>query len=100
MQTRDFNQIVKNKFVGADELRRDLTNILARLPKEGGQMVVTQHGEPQAILMDFERYLDLLETLEDLQTPGFIESIHQGAKEIKEGKGISHEQLLKDLNLK
>jgi antitoxin YefM len=99
MHTQSIDKIIKSKFVGTDDLRRELTDILDKLPEQGGKMVVTQHGKPQAVLMDLDSYLDLLETLEDLQEPGFIESIHQGAKEIKQGKGIPHEQLLKDLKL-
>lgn len=99
MQTYSIGQLLNKKFIGTDDLRKRLTDILNKLPEEGGEIVVTQHGKPQAILIDLESYLDLQETLEDLQTPGFIESIHQVAKEIKAGKGITHEQLLKELEL-
>lgn len=98
MQTQLTN-ILQKKFIGTDDLRRDLTGILDKLSSEGGEIVVTQHGKPQAILLDLNSYLEFQETLEDLNTPGFIESIHQGAKEISEGKGINHEQLLKELKL-
>lgn len=100
MQTLSTADLIRKKYIGTDDLRKRLTEILDALPDEGGEVVVTQHGQPQAILLDLESYLDLYETIEDLQRPGFIESIHRAAREVKAGKGITHEQLLKNLKLK
>ncbi len=99
MQTLSLAKTLQKKFIGTDELRKGLTDILNNLSDKGGEIVVTQHGQPQAILIDLQSYLNLYETLEDLQKPGFIESIYEGLKEIDEGKGISHEQLKKNLGI-
>lgn len=97
MQT--LTNILQKKFIGTDDLRKDLTHILNKLPEEGGEIVVTQRGKPQAILIDLNTYLEQQETLEDLAEPGFIESMHKAAEEVRQGKGITLEQLKKDLNL-
>lgn len=99
MQTLNLADVLQKKFIGTEELRRQLSDILDKLPKEGGELVVTQHGIPQAVLIDLESYLNLYETMEDLQTPGFIESIHEGAREIDKGKGLTMAQLKKNLHL-
>lgn len=99
MQTQSVAQLLQKKFIGTDDLRRELTSILDKLPQEGGQIVVTQHGKPQAILLDLESYLNLHETLEDLQTPGLVESIYKGVAEIDHGQGLSLDQLKKNLKL-
>lgn len=99
MQTLNTAELIKKKFIGTDDLRKRLTEILDKLPEEGGEIIVTQHGKPQAILLDLESYLDLFEALEDLQRPGFIESIHEAAREVESGKGLTHEQLLKELGI-
>ena len=99
MQTLTTAELVQKRYIGTDDLRKRLSDVLTELPKMGGEIIVTQHGKPQAILLDVESYLDLYETLEDLQTPGFIESIHKAAEDVRKGKGITHEQLLKELKL-
>lgn len=99
MQTLDLAQILQKKFIGTDELRRDLTEILDKLPQEGGEVVITQHGQPQAIIIDLDSYLELRETLENLTTPGFIDSIHKNAAEVRSGKFVTLDQLKKDLSL-
>lgn len=90
---------LQKKFIGTDELRKNLTSVLDNLSKTGSEIVVTQHGKPQAVLVDLNVYLEQQETLEDLSRPGFIESIHKGAQEVRAGKGITMEQLKKDLDL-
>lgn len=100
MQTLSSADLIRKKYVGTDDLRKRLTEILDTLPQEGGEVIVTQRGQPQAILLDLESYLDLHETLEDLQDPGFIQSMHEAAEEVRAGKGITHEQLLKELKIK
>ena len=100
MQTLTTAELIQKRYVGSDDLRKRLTDILNKLPEEGGEIIVTQHGKPQAVLVGLESYLDLYETIEELLRPGFIESIHQEAKKVREGKGITHQQLLKNLKLK
>ncbi len=91
--------ILQKKFIGTDDLRRELTDVLSRLSRDGGEIVVTQHGKPQAVLLDMEAYLNLRETLADLQTPGLIESVYEGAREVDDGEGLSVEQLKRSLKL-
>ena len=100
MQTLSTADFIRKRFIGTDELRKELSDILDKLPNEGGEIVVTQHGKPQAVLVDLESYLNLYETLEDLQRPGFIESLHKEAEKVRSGQGITHEQLLKNLKIK
>ena len=97
MQTLTTAELIQKKFIGTDDLRKRLTDILDKLPEEGGEIIITQHGQPQAVLIDLQSYLDVYETMEDLQKPGFIESIHKGAREIEQGKGLTMDQLKKNL---
>ena len=99
MQTLTTVDLVRKKFIGTDDLRKRLTEILDTLPEEGGEIIVTQHGQPQAILLDLQSYLDLFEASQDLQKPGFIKSIHKAAREIEAGKGFTHKQLLEKLGI-
>lgn len=59
MQTFRFHSLLDKKFIGTDELRRNLTKILNELSQKGGELIVTQHGVPKAVLMDIESYIKL-----------------------------------------
>lgn len=67
MQTINFNSLLDKKFIGTDELRRNLTKILNELSQKGGEFIVTQHGIPKAVLMDIESYIKLEKRIEDIK---------------------------------
>ena len=98
MQTINISSLLDKKFVGADDLRKQLTSILTRLPKEGGELVITQHGTPQAVLMDVESYLELQEQLADTN-PELIKEINAAVADVKTGHGIPAERVFKNLGL-
>lgn len=66
MQT--LGKFLQKKFIGTDELRRNLTEILEKLPQEGGELVITQHGKPQAVLLSLEVYKRLMEQIQKAVT--------------------------------
>lgn len=96
MQT--LTNLIQKKFIGTDDLRRDLTNILNRLPDEGGEMVITQHGKPQAILVDIESYLEFQEQLAD-SNPKLIKEINEAIADVEAGNGISADEAFKQLGI-
>jgi prevent-host-death family protein len=90
---------IKKKFIGADDLRRDLSDILENMPREDSQLIITQHGKPKAILLDLNTYLQLVDIQEDVIQPGYIDTLYKELDAVKKGKGISHEELMKQLKL-
>lgn len=98
MQITNVFSLLDKKFIGTDDLRKQLTTILAKLPKEGGEIVVTQHGTPQAVLINIESYLELQEQLADTN-PELIKEINEAVADVKAGHGIPAEKVFKDLGL-
>jgi prevent-host-death family protein len=54
------------RIVGVRRLRDEIAAILEEL-SEAGAIIVTQRGEGRAVLMDLDRYNELLERLEYLE---------------------------------
>jgi prevent-host-death family protein len=52
--------------IGARQLRDELARVLSELGRVG-EIVVTQRGQGRAVLMDFDRYNELLDRLEYLE---------------------------------
>lgn len=98
MQTINLAEVLQKKFIGTEELRRQLSDILNKLPKEGGELVITQHGTPQAVLMDVESYLELQEQLADTN-PELIKEVNEAIADVKAGHGVPAEKVFKDLGL-
>ena len=66
---------------------------------QDSELVITQHGQPKAILLDLNTYLQLVDIREDVIQPGYIDSLYKERHAVKKGKGISHTDLLKELKL-
>lgn len=99
MQTYPLRQILKKRFIGADDLRRNLSDIIDKLPNEQSGIVVTQHGQPKAILLDLNTYLELTDIQEDVIQPGYIDSLYKELQKVRKGQGTKHKDLVKKLKL-
>ncbi len=99
MQTYTTAQILRKKFIGADDLRRSLSDIIEKFTDEKNEIVITQHGKPKAVLLDLNTYLSLIDIKEDIIQPGYIDSLYKELAMVKKGKGISHDELVKKLKI-
>lgn len=58
MQTSSPAELLRKKFIGTDDLRKKLTEVLSRLLEEK-EIIVTHHGIPKAVLLDLNYYLEM-----------------------------------------
>lgn len=55
------------KIVTVSELKANLASVMAQLATDATPIYVTQHGKPNAVLMNYKEYEALREKLEDLE---------------------------------
>ncbi len=67
-------------------LKRQATEILAKLQRDREPILITQHGVPSAYLLDVETYENLTRRM------SLLEGIARGEKAIEEGRIVSHAQ--------
>ncbi|HSE18321.1 MAG TPA: type II toxin-antitoxin system Phd/YefM family antitoxin [Pyrinomonadaceae bacterium] len=67
-------------------LKRQATEMLSQLEKDGEPIIITQHGIPSAYLVDVETF----ETLQRRMT--LLEGIARGEKAIEEGRSLTYKQ--------
>ncbi len=67
-------------------LKRQATEILAKLQRDREPILITQHGVPSAYLLDVETYETLTRRM------SLLEGIARGEKAIEEGRIVSHAQ--------
>jgi prevent-host-death family protein len=70
--------------------KNNMAEVLRRLNKNRGTMIITQNGEAKAALIDIKAYEDLQETL------AMLELIAQGNQSITEKRYRPAEQVLKE----
>lgn len=81
-------EILKHPFVGVHELRKNLTKLLSTVKEDGREVVITQQGKPVALLIEIEKYLEMVEALKEFSDPQYLAALLQARREIREGKGV------------
>lgn len=81
-------EILKHPFVGVHELRKNLTKLLCTVKEDGREVVITQQGKPVALLIEIEKYLEMVEALKEFSDPQYLAALLQARREIREGKGV------------
>ena len=81
-------EILRYPFVGAHELRRNLTKLLSSVKEDGTEVVITQQGKPVALLIEIEKYLEMVQALKEFSDPEYLAALLEARREIRGGKGV------------
>jgi antitoxin YefM len=68
------------------DVKNRLSEVIERLEREHGRVVITKHGRPAAVLVSVEDLESLEETLEILSDPRLMADIREAEAELAAGK--------------
>jgi antitoxin YefM len=82
--------------VSLAEVKNRLSEVVERVGREHGRVVITKHGHPAAVILSVEDLESLEETLEILSNPVLLAEIRQAEVEAAEGRTepLTREQAL------
>lgn len=83
--------------ISATNARIKLYDILDDVDKLSKRIAITSHGKTKAVLVNADELEGLEETIEILNDKRAMASIKKSMQEIKEGKLIPLEEVIKDL---
>ncbi|HEY3980448.1 MAG TPA: type II toxin-antitoxin system Phd/YefM family antitoxin [Streptosporangiaceae bacterium] len=64
------------------EVKNRLSEVVDRLEREHGRVVITRHGHPAAVVISLEDLESLEETLDVMDSPAVLNDIREGLAEI------------------
>jgi antitoxin YefM len=67
------------------EVKNRLSEVVDRLEREHGRVVITKHGRPAAVMLSLEDLESLEETLAVLSDPGLMAAIAEADAEVATG---------------
>lgn len=79
--------------VPLSEAKTHLARLLAEVEELGEQVVITRSGRPAGVLLAYDEYEGLLETLDLLADPDLSAAIRMGLDEAARGELLSHEEV-------
>jgi prevent-host-death family protein len=85
-----------DEYVPVSLAKGRLLEVLRQLEKHHGKIMITKNGLPKAVLISYEDFEGLLETIDILADAETVKGIRQGLKDIKAGKMLGLEETFKD----
>lgn len=78
------------------DVKNRLSEVIDKLEREHGRVVVTKHGRPAAVMLNIDDLESLEETLEILSNPALREAIREGESDLAAGRSqrLSRDQAL------
>jgi antitoxin YefM len=79
------------------EVKNRFSEVVDRLEREHGRVVVTKHGRPAVVMLSVEDLESLEETLEILSSPELLAEIRRGEQDVLVGRveRVSKDDLLR-----
>ena len=78
-----------NKFISVSNARACLPDLIKGVNVGLDRIIITVNGQPRATLVSAEELESLEETAEVLAIPGLKNSVLEGLKQAKNGKGVA-----------
>ncbi len=75
------------------QAKAQLTKLLAEVEELGERFVITRSGRPVGVLLSYDEYRGLLETLEILADTELSQAIERGLEDVEQGKLVTHEKV-------
>lgn len=72
--------------VSLAEVKNRLSEVVERIQRAHGRVIITKHGQPSAVIMNLEDLESLEETLAILSNPRLLTEIRHAEAEIAAGK--------------
>jgi antitoxin YefM len=78
------------------DVKNRLSEVIEKLEREHGRVVVTKHGRPAVVMLSVEDLESLEETLEILSNTALLEAVREGQRDVAAGRTeqLSREQAL------
>ncbi|MCK5577124.1 MAG: type II toxin-antitoxin system Phd/YefM family antitoxin [Dehalococcoidales bacterium] len=74
--------------ISITEARKDFLPLIDRVEDELYRFMVTKHGKPVAVVINYDEYSRMVETLKLLEDGRLAREIYQGATEAEQGRLI------------
>ncbi len=84
------------EYIAVSSAKARLLEILRKIEEQHGKVVITKNGLPKAVLINYEDFEGLLETIDILSDAEMMKGIKKGLQDIRAGRAVSLKEAFKD----
>ena len=85
------------RFLTVTEAKKSFCELVRETDATFDRVIITRDGHPAAVLLAYEDYEGLQETIEIMSDPKLVEAIREGEEDIRAGRTVSLDELDKEL---
>ena len=85
------------RFLTVTEAKKSFCELVRETDKTFDRVIITRGGHPVAVLLAYEDYAGIEETLEIMADPKLVQAIREGEEDIRAGRLVSLEDLDREL---
>jgi len=85
------------KFISITEARKKLFKLAEAVQMPDTNYILTIDGKPEVVLMSFEEFESLWETIDELGEPGALEALKKAEEEFARGDYVTLEEMQAEL---
>jgi len=85
------------RFLTVTEAKKSFCELVRETDETFDRVIITRSGHPVVVLIAYEDYEGLQETIEILSDPEMVKRIQEGEKDIRAGRTVSLEELDREL---
>lgn len=82
-----------HKVIAISQARTQLLALAHETTETFERFIVTRKGKPEIVILSYEDYESLMETLEIYQTPSLVTELEERARDRGKVKALSHAQV-------
>lgn len=85
------------RFLTVTEAKKSLCELVREVDERFDRIIITRAGHPAAVLIAYDDYAGLEETIDIMSDPDLVKQIREGLEDIRAGRTVSLEDFDKEL---
>lgn len=86
-----------DKIIPISDLQTKTKECVEAVKQSRDSLIITQRGRPAAMVVNYEEYQSLIQTIDEMSYPDWKEKLDEAEKASKLGRGISLEKFKKKI---
>ena len=84
-----------DKIIPISDLQSGAKNVIEGVKSSKNPVIITQRGRPAALIVDYESYESMLNTLDEMSHTDWQDRLKEAESDSKKGKGVTLSSLKK-----
>jgi prevent-host-death family protein len=85
------------RFLTVTEAKKSFCELVRETDKTFDRIIITRGGHPAAVLIAYEDYEGLQETIEIMSDPALVEQIREGVADERAGRMVDYDRVKREL---